>query len=98
MKHQRHFEGASDVPSRETAQISEMIGDLGRLVRILDCDIATEEECAGVSDRSDAAYPMLARTLAMRRDNLKGTVAALERRLGVQVAAGLGFKSDEPHE
>jgi hypothetical protein len=60
MKHQRHFERASNVTSREAAQISKMISDLDRLVRILDCDIATEEERARVSDRSDAAYPILA--------------------------------------
>jgi hypothetical protein len=64
-----------------------LIADLDRVVRILNCDIATEEERAGVADRSEAAYPMLARTLARRRDNLKETVAALERRLGLQVAA-----------
>ena len=81
MKHQRHFERASDATSREAAQISKMICDLDRLVRILDCDIATEEERARIFDRSDAAYPMLARTLATRRDNLRGTVAALEKRL-----------------
>jgi septation ring formation regulator EzrA len=81
MKHQRHFERASNVTSREAAQISKMISDLDRLVRILDCDIATEEERARVSDRSDAAYPILARVLAARRDNLRGTIAALEKRL-----------------
>jgi hypothetical protein len=42
-----------------------------RIVHILDCDIATEEDRARVSDHSDAAYPMLARTLAARRKNLK---------------------------
>jgi hypothetical protein len=58
-----------------------MIGDIDRVVRILDCDIATEEERARISDRSDAAYPMLARTLAARRDNLRDTIAALNQRL-----------------
>ena len=32
-------------------------------------------------DRSDAAYSILARMLAIRRDNLRDTIAALERRL-----------------
>jgi hypothetical protein len=32
-------------------------------------------------DRSDAAYSILARMLAVRRDNLRDTIAALERRL-----------------
>jgi hypothetical protein len=81
MKHQRHFGRPSDATSREAAQISKMIGDLDRLVRILDCDIAIEEERARVFDRSDAAYPVLARTLVARRDNLRDTIAALEQRL-----------------
>jgi septation ring formation regulator EzrA len=80
MKHQRHFD-ASLGTLREAAQIGTMIGDIDRVVRILDSDIATEEERARISDRSDAAYPMLARTLAARRDNLRDTIAALERRL-----------------
>ena len=81
MKHQRHFERASDVAIREAAQISTMISDLDRLVRLLDCDITTEEERARISDRSEPAYPILARTLAARRDNLRDTIDALEQRL-----------------
>jgi hypothetical protein len=80
MKHRRHFD-AGDAASREAVQIGKMISDLDRLVRILDCDIATEEERARVFDRSDAAYPVLARTLAARRDNLRDTITALEQRL-----------------
>jgi len=79
MKHQRHF--WSENPLREVARISALISDLDRVVRILDCDIATEEERARVSDRFDAAYPILARMLTARRDNLNDTIAALERRL-----------------
>jgi hypothetical protein len=55
--------------------------DLNRTICILNCDIATEEERARIFERSDAMYPILARTLAARRDNLKVTVAALEQRL-----------------
>jgi hypothetical protein len=81
MKHQRHFGSTNDVAPREVARISALISDLDRVVRILDCDIATEEKRARVFDCSDAAYPILARMLAARRDNLKDTIAALERRL-----------------
>ena len=78
MRHQRHFDTTA---KGEAMQIRKMIGDLGRTVQFLDCDIATEEERARTSDRSDAAYPILARMLATRRDNLKDTITALERRL-----------------
>jgi hypothetical protein len=87
MKHQRHFD-EGDAASREAVRIGKMINDLDRLVRIIDCDIATEEQRTRVFNRSDAAYPLLARTLAARRDNLMDTIAALELRLaGVVVAS-----------
>ena len=80
MKHQRHFD-PSDAALREVWQISALIGDLERVVRILDCDITTEEERAGVSSPSNRSYPVVARALATRRENLKRTIAALEKRL-----------------
>jgi hypothetical protein len=80
MKHQRHY-GASLAALKEAEQIRKLIADLDRLLQIITCDIATEEERARVSDRSDAAYPILARVLAARRDNLRDTITALEQRL-----------------
>lgn len=66
---------------REAAVIRTMLDDLGRTIRLLDIDIAAEEERARIFDRSDAAYPVLARTLAARRQNLADTIRALEERL-----------------
>jgi hypothetical protein len=80
MEHQRHFD-TSEAEQREAVKIRKMIGDLDRSVQLLNCDIASEEERTRISDRSDAAYSILARMLAIRRDNLRDTVAALERRL-----------------
>jgi hypothetical protein len=81
MKHQRDFKRVSDVALREAAQVSALISDLDRAVRIINQDIAAEEERARVSERSHPAYPILARALAARRDNLRDTIAALEKRL-----------------
>ena len=80
MEHQRHFD-TSKAEQREAVKIRKMIGDLARSVQLLNCDIASEEERTRISDRSDAAYSILARMLAARRDNLKDTITALERRL-----------------
>jgi hypothetical protein len=80
MKPQRHFD-TSEAAQRDAMQIRKMIGDLNRNVQLLDCDIATEEERTRISDRSDAAHSILARMLAIRRDNLRDTITALERRL-----------------
>jgi hypothetical protein len=82
MKHARHFENVSRTAVREAACIGNMIADLRRIVEILDCDVVTEEKSSHICDRSDARYPILARQLAARRDNLKLTIAALEARLG----------------
>jgi hypothetical protein len=81
MKHHPRLDIADDAASREAAKVRTMIVDIGRTIQILECDIATEEERARVSNPFDAAYPILARMLAVRRDNLKATVGALERRL-----------------
>jgi hypothetical protein len=80
MKHQRHFD-TRETAQREAVKIRKMIADLDRSVQLLNCDITTEEERARISDRSDAAYPILARMLTARRDNLRETITALERQL-----------------
>jgi multidrug resistance efflux pump len=80
MKHQPHFDTA-EAAQREAAKIRKMIGDLDRSVKLLNCDVASEEERTRISDRSDAAYSILARMLAIRCNNLRNTIAALERRL-----------------
>jgi hypothetical protein len=59
-------------------QIATLIGDLSRKVAILTDDIAHEEARAGVRDLSDPAYPVLARSLRVRRDNIVATMALLE--------------------
>jgi hypothetical protein len=67
--------------ARETEVIGEILADLVRTVQLIECEIVVQEERASVSDRSDVKYPMLARTLIERRDNLKMTIDALEQRL-----------------
>jgi hypothetical protein len=84
MRRQRHFDIASATALREAAVIRNMMVDLNRTVCLLGCDIATEEERARISDRFNSAYPILARTLAARRDNLRDTIAALEQRLTIK--------------
>jgi septation ring formation regulator EzrA len=83
MKRQHHFEIQNETALREATKIRTLIVDLDRVVRILNCDIATEEERTRVFDRSDAKYSILARTLAARRNNLSDTIAALEQRLAM---------------
>jgi hypothetical protein len=45
---------------------------------MLTIDIEHEETQAGVRDLADPAYPALAQSLRLRRENIRLTVAALE--------------------
>jgi len=81
MNMQPQFKTTDESSAREVGVISRMLADLVRTVQLIESDIAAEEERARISDRSDTKYPILARTLIERRDNLKVTIAALERRL-----------------
>jgi hypothetical protein len=71
-----------ETPRRTAAvnglQIATLIGNLSRSVELLTVDIEHEEARAGVSDLSDPAYPVLARSLRVRRDNIGATIALLE--------------------
>ena len=82
MKRRYHFGNANSASLSEMVRVSALINDLDRRAQLLECDIAAEEERARVFNRSDAAYPIAARILAVCRDNLKATIATLERRLG----------------
>jgi hypothetical protein len=63
------------------ARVSALIGDLDRRTQLLEGDIGAEENRARVFNRSDDAYPIAARILAVRRDNLKATIGTLEQQL-----------------
>lgn len=75
-----HSDTAQEKILRQAAVIRGMVDDLKRTIQILNIDISTEEGRVGIVDKSDPAYPILARTLGTRRDNLNITIAALEQR------------------
>ena len=59
-------------------QIATLIESLLRSVELLTIDIEHEETRAGVRNLSDATYPVLARSLRARKDNIRATMASLE--------------------
>jgi hypothetical protein len=69
MEHQCDFKIESRFDSREPAQISGLISDLDRILRIIDLEITAQEEDARVFDASKSAYPVSARMLRARRDD-----------------------------
>ena len=81
MKHQRHF---GTTASREAVKTRTLVADLNRIVQIINEAIDVEEKRAGVFDPFQAEYPMHARELTARRDNLTDTIVALEQRFGHQ--------------
>ena len=61
--------------------IRKMLSDLDLACQQIEADIATEEARAGIHDRSNPRYPILARSLIERYGNLKETIATLEKRV-----------------
>ena len=61
-------------------QLSILIADLRRVVALIDADIKAEEKRAHAFDHSSPTYPVLARQLRARRDNLLATISLLEAR------------------
>jgi hypothetical protein len=64
--------------SDQKAANRELIGDLSRKADILTADIEHEEARVGVRDLLDPAYPVLARSLRARRENIGANIAMLE--------------------
>jgi flagellar protein FliJ len=58
-----------------------MIADFRRMANDLDQQIKIEQQACGISDVNHFAYPTFARAAMSRRDNLRSSVAELERRL-----------------
>ena len=83
MKHQHDLGTPVDNRPWEAVQTSALMRDLDRILRIIDDEIAHEEKEAGVFNRSNPAYPLLATMLRTRRDNLANTISLLEKRLAI---------------
>jgi hypothetical protein len=70
-----------DTTLRETEKLRTMIADLEQIVTVLEASLTSELERSRVKDPSDYAFPMSARALIARRDNLKTTITSLLDRL-----------------
>ena len=68
-------------------RLSALIADLWWRVQLMNSDILEEEAKAGVFDRRDPSYPLLATNLRVRRENLVSTINALEQRAKLARAA-----------
>ena len=87
MKRQYRFETPKS--HRAVTQVATMIADMKRVVALLDEDIAATEVRTGILDKADIAYPPLAKSLWDRKNNLKRTIAELQRHLSETPAAAM---------
>jgi hypothetical protein len=69
------------------SQVARLIESLARSVELLSIEIEHEEARAGVYDLSAVTYPVLARSLRARKDNIQITIASLEAQLHATEAA-----------
>jgi hypothetical protein len=72
---------------RATMKLRALVSDLHLQVHFLDRGIHDEEQRTGILDLANIAYPSLARTLRVRRDNLLATIRMLENRMAETDAA-----------
>jgi flagellar FliJ protein len=70
-----------DIQRRQASTLQAMIAEVDHSTMALDRAIDIERERTGIRDRSHYAYPMSARTMETRRDNLKITRDTLAERL-----------------
>jgi hypothetical protein len=62
-------------------RLQALIADLQWKIQLFNSDIADEELRTGVFNVSSVAYPLVAKDLRERRDNLVATIATLEAQL-----------------
>jgi hypothetical protein len=62
-------------------RLQALIADLRWKIQLFNSDIADEEQRTGVFNVSSVAYPLVAKDLRERRDNLVATIATLEAQL-----------------
>ena len=72
-----------EIKRRAATQLRTMIAALEREVANLDHGISSELALARFRDPSHFGYPVSARTMQARRENLKATIAALWDRLAL---------------
>jgi septal ring factor EnvC (AmiA/AmiB activator) len=82
MRRERHFERIVARESNQRDRLAVLLESLRRSAVALEASIEDEEQRTGRSDPSHYAYPIVARAMAQRHDNLKATIAVLERQIG----------------
>jgi hypothetical protein len=79
MTKQLPFGAVPKPAAHDVVQIETLIKRLARTAEIMDAEIGHEEQLSSVRDPGDPTYPMIARTLTARRDNLRASIVSLRK-------------------
>ena len=71
----------AEMARRDVLRLRAMIAEIEHSIMALERSIEAEQQLAGVADRRSLAYPMSARAMEARLENLRITRAALVSRL-----------------
>jgi hypothetical protein len=83
--------------NRQASQLRSMIEDLKRGVLIIEADIAAVVLFERRTNPTNSAYPIAARTLKARRDNLLRTILALEQRASAAPSVEIRLTDPKQH-
>jgi hypothetical protein len=90
-KRQRQVESRREAQlaasNRAAAQIRLLLANIEAEVADLDARIAADIEAATVKDPSHGVFPISAKAMIVRRDNLRSTIRALSERAGSTIDA-----------
>lgn len=70
-----------DEKRRHVAELEAMVDEFRRKETELESQVQAEQEKAGISDVGHFAYPMFAKSVISRRQNILDSIAEIERKL-----------------
>lgn len=72
-----------DEKRRKLAELELMLAEFRARERELEAQVLAEQRKAGISDVAHFAYPMFAKSVIRRRQNILNSIEDIERQLGV---------------
>ena len=81
MQLQHRFETVTSQDEHHRCRLTDLLDRLRNTAQALELSIEKEQRRTGKTDPSHYTYPIKASAWAQRRDNLKATIALLERHL-----------------
>jgi flagellar export protein FliJ len=70
-----------DEKRRKLAELEMMLADFHKRERELDAQVQHEQKKAGISDTTHFAYPMFAKSVIRRRDNILNSIKEISQQL-----------------